>query len=271
MHIPQSGLADASEKAQSTPVALFVSDVHLQESMPRTTQAFLDFLHNHAAKAEQLYLLGDLFEYWAGDDDLDAGYIRRIVDALRAVSDADVDVFWIAGNRDFLVGEQFAKAAGLTLLPDPSVVTLCGQRIVLAHGDAQCTDDHDYMAFRVLVRQPEWQRQFLAMPLAQRKAVIEGLRSDSRAAQRAKSYEIMDVNPAAIAQLFETSGASLMIHGHTHRPARHDHLVAGNKCVRHVLPDWDCDAGQPRGGWLALHADGSIVRIGFDGTTRTAA
>lgn len=271
MHVPQSGPTDATEKAQSKPVALFVSDVHLQESMPRTTQAFLDFLHNYAVKADQLYLLGDLFEYWAGDDDLDASYIRRIVDALRAVNDSGAHVFWIAGNRDFLVGERFAKAAGLTILPDPSVVTIGGQRIVLAHGDAQCTDDHDYMAFRAQVRQQEWQRQFLAMPLAQRKAVIEGLRNGSRAAQRAKSYEIMDVNPTAIAGLFETSGASLMVHGHTHRPARHEHLAGDNKCVRYVLPDWDYDTGQPRGGWLALHADGSIARVELDGSTRTVA
>lgn len=238
--------------------------------MPRTTQAFLDFLSNHASKAERLYLLGDLFEYWAGDDDLESSYNRQIIDALHAVSDAGVTVFWIAGNRDFLVGEQFATAATVTLLPDPAVVTLCNQRIVLAHGDAQCTDDHDYMAFRAQVRQQEWQQQFLAMPLAQRKKIIEGLRSDSRAAQRAKSYEIMDVNPDAITALFESSGASLLIHGHTHRPARHEYQIGGDQQVRHVLPDWDCDTEQPRGGWLALAADGTVTRFDFDGSIRTA-
>lgn len=238
--------------------------------MPRTTQAFLDFLSNHASKAERLYLLGDLFEYWAGDDDLESSYNRQIIDALHAVSDAGVTVFWIAGNRDFLVGEQFATAATVTLLPDPAVVMLCNQRIVLAHGDAQCTDDHDYMAFRAQVRQQEWQQQFLAMPLAQRKKIIEGLRSDSRAAQRAKSYEIMDVNPDAITALFESSGASLLIHGHTHRPARHEYQIGGDQQVRHVLPDWDCDTEQPRGGWLALATDGVVTRFDFDGSIRTA-
>jgi len=204
------------EVAQSKPVALFVSDVHLQASLPQTTQAFLDFLRKRAIDAKELYLLGDLFEYWAGDDDIASLYNRRIVTALRDASDAGAKIFWIAGNRDFLIGADFATATGATLLSDPSVATIAGQRIALAHGDAQCTDDSDYMAFRENVRQQEWQRNFLAMPLVQRKAIIDGLRNDSREAQRTKSYAIMDVNERAITSLFDATATSVLIHGHTH-------------------------------------------------------
>jgi UDP-2,3-diacylglucosamine hydrolase len=253
--------ARAPEAAQSKPVALFASDVHLQASLPQTTQAFLDFLHKRAIEAKQLYLLGDLFEYWAGDDDIASLYNRRIVTALRDASDAGVKIFWIAGNRDFLIGADFATATGATILPDPSVATIAGQRIALAHGDAQCTDDSDYMMFREKVRQQEWQRNFLAMPLAQRKAIIEGLRNDSREAQRAKSYAIMDVNERAITSLFDATATSILIHGHTHRPARHELEWRGASRTRYVLPDWDCDANPPRGGWLELHEDGSFKQI----------
>ena len=242
-------------KAQAEKLALFVSDVHLQEDMPGTAQAFLDFLHGHAAHACSLYLLGDLFEYWAGDDDLATPFNRRIAEALRAVSDAGVALYWIAGNRDFLVGEVFAKATGATILPDPHVASFAGQNIVLAHGDAQCTDDLAYMAFRAQVRQPAWQQAFLAQSLAQRKQIIAGLRQGSRDAQQNKSEAIMDVNPAAIDALFDQSQTSVMIHGHTHRPARH--LLADDK-VRWVLPDWDCDASQKRGGWISLDAAGRL-------------
>ncbi|KIF82195.1 UDP-2,3-diacylglucosamine diphosphatase [Noviherbaspirillum autotrophicum] len=268
MHDPNPGLK-ATKKAQSKPVALFVSDVHLQASMPRTTQAFLDFLKRHAVDAQQLYLLGDLFEYWAGDDDLGSSYTKQIVDALRTTGEAGVKIFWIAGNRDFLVGAEFALATGVTLLPDPTVETLCGRRIVLTHGDALCTDDYDYMAFRNQVRTPGWQTQFLAMPLAQRKAIIEGLRNGSREAQRGKSYDIMDVNAGATAALFDATVATVMIHGHTHRPACHEYSSDGQLRLRYVLPDWDCEANAARGGWLALNADGSITHFRFDGSSQT--
>lgn len=265
-----ANMSASSNKAQSEAIALFVSDVHLQPSLPRTTQAFLDFLAHHAPQARHLYILGDLFEYWAGDDDLADPYHQSVCNALRAVSERGVSVFWIAGNRDFLVGESFAKATGITLLQDPSVVELADQRIVLTHGDAQCTDDHAYMAFRTQVRQVEWQRNFLAMPLAQRKAIIDGMRSGSREAQRTKSYDIMDVNTAAISALFDETNASVMIHGHTHRPATHHYDVMGKIRIRHVLPDWDCDAASPRGGWMSLRADGTFRRFDFDGAEQLA-
>ena len=240
---------------------LFISDLHLQEDRPALTEAFLRFVDERARSARQLYLLGDLFEYWAGDDDLDTPFHQLIVTALRSLSDAGVELFWIAGNRDFLVGDAFAAAAGLTLLPETWVVEDHGRRIVLVHGDAQCTDDVNYMAFRAQVRQPAWQQQFLAMPLAQRKQIISGLRDNSRKDQAGKSDEIMDVTPAAIAAVFAGTDTTVMIHGHTHRPALHQ--VDGK--LRYVLPDWEPEATPPRGGWIAIGDDGIITRHGLDG------
>lgn len=243
------------------PFALFISDLHLQASHPRTADAFFAFLAERAIHAERLYLLGDIFEYWAGDDDIADPFHARVVGAIRALSDAGTLVFWLAGNRDFLVGDGVAQAAGLALLQEPCVIEVAGRRIALVHGDAQCTLDTKYLAFRAQVRDPAWQAQFLSMPLAQRKAIIAGLREGSREAHSGKSYEIMDVTPAAIADLHASLDASVIIHGHTHRPALHD--VDGK--LRYVLPDWELDDAPVRGGWIALHADGSIVRHGLDG------
>ena len=211
--------------------------------------------------ARELYLLGDLFEYWAGDDDLDSPFNKSVIVAIRAVSDAGVAVYWISGNRDFLVGERFAHAAGLTLLAEPHVAVIGGRRIALVHGDAECTDDVSYMAFRKQVRDPAWQQQFLAMPLAQRKAIIAGLREGSREAHTGKTMAIMDVTPAAIGALHAATGADTIIHGHTHRPALHEDGVR----QRFVLPDWELDADPPRGGWIAIDEFGAITRHGFDG------
>lgn len=247
--------------AMSAPLALFISDLHLQPAQPAITAAFLQFMEQQAPHAQALYLLGDVFEYWAGDDDLADPFHQEVIAAIRKVSAAGVAVYWIAGNRDFLAGDAFAAAAGLTLLPETWVAELGGQRIVLVHGDALCTDDVSYMAFRAQVRQPAWQQQFLAMPLAQRKAIIAGLRENSRQEQGAKSYDVMDVTPQAIAAVFDQTGTTVMIHGHTHRPALH--TLAGTR--RYVLPDWEPAARPPRGGWIAVHADGVIVRHALDG------
>jgi UDP-2,3-diacylglucosamine hydrolase len=243
------------------PLALFISDLHLQESHPRTAEAFFRFLAERAAHARQLYLLGDIFEYWAGDDDLETPLHQRVVDALRALVDAGVEVFWIAGNRDFLVGVEFARAAGLRLLDEPHLITAGTKRVALVHGDAECTADTKYMAFRAQVRDPAWQQQFLALPLAQRKQIIAGLREGSREAHAGKSYEIMDVTPEAVAALFESTGADVIIHGHTHRPNLH-HFGAK---MRYVLPDWELDAQPQRGGWIALCDNGELTRYDFDG------
>jgi len=245
------------------PFALFISDLHLQASHPRTADAFFAFLAERAIHAERLYLLGDIFEYWAGDDDIAEPFHARVVQAIRALSDAGTLVFWLAGNRDFLVGDGFAQAAGLARLEEPCLIEVAKRRIALVHGDAQCTLDTNYLAFRAQVRDPAWQAQFLAMPLAQRKAIIAGLREGSREAHTGKSYEIMDVTPSAVAELHAALDASVIIHGHTHRPALHD--VDGQ--LRYVLPDWELDDVPVRGGWIALHADGSIVRHDLSGAS----
>jgi UDP-2,3-diacylglucosamine hydrolase len=250
--------------AQPATVALFISDLHLQASMPRTALACFDFLKHQATKTRQLYLLGDIFEYWAGDDDRET-FNCQVIDAIRAVSDAGVEIFWIAGNRDFLVGSEFAKATGINLLPDPFVACIAGKKLVLTHGDAQCTDDIAYMAFRSQVRRPAWQQDFLTQSLEQRKAIIAGLRQGSRDAQRNKTDAIMDVNAAAVASLYDATATAIMIHGHTHRSARH--VVSGKDGdrVRYVLPDWDYDSHPARGGWIAINADGVLARFGADG------
>jgi UDP-2,3-diacylglucosamine hydrolase len=246
--------------------ALFISDLHLQPAHPATSAAFFDFLERHARRAQQLYLLGDLFEYWAGDDDISDPYHQQIIAALRSVSDAGVTVHWIAGNRDFLVGARFAEAANLILLPETWVAEIAGLRVVVLHGDAQCTEDTKYMEFRAMVRQTAWQQQFTAMPLAQRKAIIAGLREDSRKEQGTKSYEIMDVTPQAIAEVFAQTGTDIMIHGHTHRPALHQ--ADGKR--RYVLPDWEADATPPRGGWIAIDEQGHITRHDLSGAVITS-
>jgi UDP-2,3-diacylglucosamine hydrolase len=255
--------AGAEPARNARAFALLVSDLHLQASHPRTAEAFFRFLAERAAHAERLYLLGDIFEYWAGDDDLPDPFNAGIVGGLRALAARGVSVYWIAGNRDFLVNAEFAAAAGLALLNEPHVLAVGGRNIVLVHGDAQCTDDTRYMAFRAQVRDPAWQRQFLAMPLAQRKTIIAGLREGSRAAQREPAYQLTDVAPAAIAALHDTSGAATIIHGHTHRPALH--VDADGRC-RYVLPDWELDEEPARGGWIAIHPDGSITRHALDGS-----
>ncbi len=258
-------MTTVSSITQPSMVAFFISDLHLSESQPRTTQTFFDFLQQCASQAQELYILGDLFEYWAGDDDLGNPYHKGIADALCALSDTGVKIFWIAGNRDFLVGPEFAQATGLTLLPDPFVACIGNKRIALTHGDAQCTDDTAYMAFREQVRQEQWQTTFLLLPLSQRKTIIAGLRHDSRQAKNEKSYDIMDVNALAIKDLFDATDTAIMIHGHTHRPARHDIFSNGKQHVRYVLPDWDAEAKVPRGGWVAIDTNGEIMRYDIFG------
>lgn len=242
-------------------LALFISDLHLQAPQPATAKAFFAFLEERAMAAQALYLLGDLFEYWAGDDDLADPFHQQIVAAIRAVSDSGVAVYWIAGNRDFLVGPAFAEAAGLTLLAEPHIADIGGQRVTLVHGDAQCTGDAAYLAFRAQVRDPAWQAQFLAMPLAQRKAIIAGMREGSREAHITKTMAIMDVAPDAIERLFNDAGSDTIIHGHTHRPALHQHGARR----RFVLPDWEPLSEPPRGGWIGITSDGAITRFDLDG------
>jgi UDP-2,3-diacylglucosamine hydrolase len=259
-----------SIQAQTPPpkklVALFASDIHLRSSLPHTCEFFFDFLTHHAIKAKQLYLLGDLFEYWAGDDDMATPFHEDIVQRLKRVSDSGTTVFWIPGNRDFLIGKNFLDATGMHRLDDPSELEIAGLKIIVSHGDAYCTDDVAYMQFRSMVRQEQWQHDFLMLPLLQRKAIIQGLRKESQSEQKDKTEAIMDVNQDAIKALFIDHQAQIIIHGHTHRPAKHRY----NEGVRYVLPDWECDASDAprRGGWLSMHEDGQIHFHHLDGSVR---
>lgn len=219
--------------------SLFISDLHLCAEHPRTAQAFLDFAKQHAINAEALYILGDLFEYWAGDDDLDDPFHRQIVDALRAVSTGGVRVYLMHGNRDLLIGRALEQACGATLLQAPALIDLYGTPTLLTHGDTLCTDDVAYQAYRREVHDPARQRDFLALPLGQRKAYIKNLRSQSEVEKQHKSSEIMDVNDEAVACLLRSHNYPRLIHGHTHRPNRHLHIVDGHHCERWVLGDWD--------------------------------
>jgi UDP-2,3-diacylglucosamine hydrolase len=247
-----TGTAEKSAKS----LALFISDLHLAEACPETTSAFLDFMANEATKTERLYILGDLFEYWAGDDDIESAYNRRIINAIRQLSNAGVAVFWVPGNRDFLTGDRFAAESGAIFLSDLHGIDIGGQKIAVAHGDAQCLEDPDYVKFRMMVRNPQWQQQFLSMPLEKRKLTIESFRKDAKKENDVKSDSVWDVTESAIEDVFSQTGAAVFIHGHTHRPGTHEH---GSR-KRHVLSDWDLDSEKKRGGWLELKANGTFVQ-----------
>jgi UDP-2,3-diacylglucosamine hydrolase len=227
----------------------FISDLHLAPQTPGVSRIFLDFVGGRARAAEHIYILGDLFEAWPGDDcidDPDDGFNRTIVDALRALRDSGVGLSVMHGNRDFLLGEEFAARSGARLLADPHVLSRPGGRFVLSHGDLLCTDDQDYQAFRAEVRRPAWRQVFLDKALAERKAIAAAMRARSEQAKREKLArpELMDLNAGAIDDFLRTHGYATFIHGHTHRPATHDHLVDGIHVERWVLSDWHEDRGQ---------------------------
>ena len=221
---------------------LFISDLHLSEERPETTRAFRAFVAGPARNAGALYILGDLLEYWAGDDDVEAPLAASVCAALAGLAEQGVSIYFMGGNRDFLVGEGFAARARFSLLADPSEIRLGDRRVLLSHGDALCTDDVGYQAYRRQVRDPQWLQGFLARPLAERKAFIDNLRKQSALAKQGKSEGIMDVNREAVEALLRAHRHPLLIHGHTHRPARHLHLVDGRECERWVLADWDDSA-----------------------------
>ena len=216
----------------------FISDLHLTESRPEINRVFFEFLRGPARKAESLYILGDLFEYWAGDDDLADPFNESVAGALAEYSRTGIPLKFMHGNRDFLLDGEFAKACGGRLIDDPYPLDLFGTPTLLMHGDTLCTDDIDYQQFRAQVRAPAWQKTFLALPLEQRKRQIEAVRQTSESEKTRKAPEIMDVNPGAVEATFREHGYPRLIHGHTHRPARHVHRVDGRTCERWVLPDW---------------------------------
>lgn len=238
-------------KADTGPV-LFVSDLHLTPEQPATVARFLRWLDETAAEAEAVYVLGDLFEAWPGDDFLDDPFAQAVVAPLRRLADQGTRLGFVHGNRDFMLGPAFGQASGATLLSDPSRVELCGTATVLLHGDSLCTDDQAYQAFRRMVREPAWQQAALAKPLRERLGMARQMRLQSQADKTGKTEAIMDVNDDAVAAAFRASGCRRMIHGHTHRPARHDLSVDGQPCVRWVLPDWY----DGKGGYLRCDAAG---------------
>ena len=236
---------------------LFISDLHLDPSRPAITELFLDFLRGEARQAEALYILGDLFEAWIGDD-TPSSAADAVALALREVSDAGVPVYFIRGNRDFLLGNDYAARAGMRILPDPSVIQLYGKAVLLQHGDLLCTDDVAYQAFRAQTRNPAFIAQFLSQPLEARVAFAQKARAASQAHQsemkqddKATFETVTDVAPAEVIATFQRYGVDTMIHGHTHRPAIHTVSAGEHSFTRIVLGDW--------------YEQGSVLRVDADG------
>lgn len=233
--------------------SIFVSDLHLCPTRPAINRIFVEFLHGPAAQAEALYILGDLFEYWAGDDD-DDPFNRSVLASLRTLADQGVALHLMHGNRDFLIGEVFAEQSGANLIEDPTLIELYGTPTLLMHGDTLCTDDIRYQDFRTKVRAPEWQRQFLSRPLAARKQIIAALRTESAGEKQLKSDAIMDVTGASVERELREHDYPRLIHGHTHKPALHRHIVDGHSCERWVLADWYTSGSY-------LHCDAQGCRV----------
>lgn len=230
---------------------LFISDLHLDPVRPVITALLLDFLEQQSRRANALYILGDLFEAWIGDDD-NAELGQIVAEALRALTAHGVPTYFLHGNRDFLIGERFAAASGVQLLPESTIIELAGERVLLLHGDTLCTDDVEYQAFRAQVRTPAWQARTLALPLEQRRALAGQLRETSQQALQQKTADITDVNGAEVDRVMRAHRVYRLIHGHTHRPAIHDWSLDGQPARRAVLGDWHqqgsvlyCDAA----GW----------------------
>ena len=216
---------------------LFISDLHLDESRPHIVELFVKLLEGPARDARALYILGDLFESWIGDDD-DASLAAQVAGATSALRDSGVPVYFMHGNRDFLLGEDYAARSGMTLLADPALIDVDGERTLLMHGDTLCSDDVEYQKFRAMVRDPRWQQQFVARPLAERRAFAAQARGESRKHTATTRPEIMDVNAHAVADAMRAHGVRRLIHGHTHRPATHRFELDGHPAQRIVLGDW---------------------------------
>lgn len=229
---------------------LLISDLHLEANRPEIGEQFLAFLDGDARKADALYILGDLFEAWLGDDDPNP-YYADMKSALRRYADTGVPVFFMHGNRDFMVGQDFATETGVTLLNDPVVVDLHGHDVLLSHGDALCTDDVHYQQVRTMTRNPDWQAMMLAKSIDERIAIAAEARKASIARGATVSDEIMDVNQDAVISTMVEHGVDTLLHGHTHRPAVHDVELPDRLATRIVLGDW--------------YEQGSVVRWSDDG------
>lgn len=216
---------------------LFISDLHLAADYPNIGAQFLAFLQGEATEAEALYILGDLFESWVGDDDPNPHYAEMKA-AIRALVDRGVPVFFMHGNRDFLIGERFAAETGVTILPDPHHIDLYGTAVLLSHGDAMCIDDDEYQRIRVMTRNLEWQSMMLAKPLDERLSIAAQARRQSKQRNATLAEEIMDVNQTAVEETITEHGVDILLHGHTHRPAVHEFEVGARHITRIVLGDW---------------------------------
>ena len=234
--------------------ALFVADVHLCETRPAASERFFSFLRDTAPQASALYILGDLFEAWVGDDDLESPLHRTVARLLAEVSARGVETYFMHGNRDFLLARHYAQQCGLQLLPDPTVIDLFGTPTLLTHGDALCTGDVDYQRYRRVIRHPLMLKLLRGLPLSLRRRMAARARSGSERAKSHKTTDIMDVHPQAVSALFSRFGVRRMIHGHTHRPGHHQYTRDATNFERWVLPDWYgdrcgyivCDASQCR-------------------------
>jgi UDP-2,3-diacylglucosamine hydrolase len=236
---------------------LFISDLHLTEERPEANERFIAFLEEKARAAETLYILGDFFEYWIGDDDLAEPFNAVIAGLLGDLTRRGVQVKLMHGNRDFLIGERFCAATGARLLDDPTIHEIGGVKTLLVHGDTLCTDDVEYQAWRRKARNPAFQAEFLAKPLDERRRAIVQMREKSKEVVQGKTAEIMDVNDDAVRQALRHHGVRRLIHGHTHRPGRHALEVDGERCERWVLPDW-----YGRGGYVEVDRRGPrLVRF----------
>jgi UDP-2,3-diacylglucosamine hydrolase len=234
---------------------LFLSDLHLSAERPGLLAAFASFCQGPARAAGAVYILGDLFDAWLGDDQLREPVAAQVARELRAVAEAGVHVAVMQGNRDFLLGERFGRAAGATLLPDEIVVDVEGTRTLLLHGDLLCTADASYQKYRAWTRSARVQRRMLALPYVARRAIARGLRGQSRRTSAMKPEAIMDVTEDAVVAAFRAHGVTRMVHGHTHRPARHVLTVDGRTCERLVLADW-----YERGSYLECSATAVTAR-----------
>ena len=235
----------------------FISDLHLSAARPNINLMFARFMVDVAPAAERLYILGDLFDYWVGDDQLDCDPLAVVVAAhLRQLADTGTLVYLMHGNRDFLLGERFARAANLEIVIDPLSISLGNTAALLMHGDTLCTDDVNYQKFRAKVRSPAWQQATLAKPIADRLALAASIRSQSDVEKSMKAEAIMDVNADAVLRAFDEHAVSVMVHGHTHRPMRHEVLVAGSRAVRWVLQDW-----HEVGGYLSFESGEWVARV----------
>jgi len=216
---------------------LFIADLHLDPARPEVAQAFFRFMGNDAPQAEALYILGDFFEAWIGDD-LQHPFVDSVKQALRVLTDKGIPVYLMHGNRDFLMGEQFCTQTGCQLLEDPTLLELYGRKVLLMHGDTLCTQDVDYLAFRNMVRNPDWQKDFLSKSFQERLAIAESIRAASKKKTSELQYEIMDVTQSEVEKVMTEQDVQLLIHGHTHRPAVHQLEVNGKTAERVVLGDW---------------------------------